>query len=69
MIAFFVNQDWTLIALFWLSENCPPPPQKFASWKIAPQKISPYENTHLWKFSPLKIVPLRTAPEKITREN
>ena len=41
--------------------------------KIASQRIATYENTHLWKFPPLKIPPsedppppLKIAPKKIT---
>ena len=29
-------------------------------------KIAPYENTHLWKFPPLKIAHLKIALKKIT---
>ena len=57
--------------------NCTTYVQLTGSVKIAPQKISPYENcplwkylpmkvTPLWNFPPLKITPFKTAPKKDT---
>ena len=52
----FVSKFFTYLTYAYLKKG---------SVKIAPQKIATYENTHLWKFPPLKIAPLKINPKKI----
>ena len=54
------------VLLFDIFNGCLGPvkiaPQKLFLRKLPPMKVAPYENTHLWKFLPLKFSPSENRP-------